>query len=260
MTTSEPTDAMGTADLTDLATSQLAALGGALPKDTVTADAAFVVLDAKQAVVKASELGAALGLKGAGIEEPAADLGISRDGEAAWVVGIGKAGAREFHVTQLLVKTPAGWRVAGGAVIEAQPNAPVDKAAAAGKLAAFASLPAATRGDDLAAAVAALASGPLDKIAAARAKLIALGSGPGERTASGRALAAPWAAAWAKHVAFGGAVYATSASGRTAWVAVDAQLDKKQFKQPFRLFFVFDRAGSGAWTLVHAQFAVPPPA
>jgi len=263
----QTSDALGdiaNVDFFNLVGAQLDALATrAVPADTVTDDATFVVLDATRVAVKAADLGAALGVTDAKHDDPSPQIVLARDGESAWLSFTSKLGKREVRASEVAVKRPGGWRIAGGMWSVAQGNDAVNKAAQAGTLAKLAPLPPTATGDDLLAAVTVLQTGPIDKLAAARADLVALGSGPGERSIGGAKLAAPWAAGWAKHVTFGGALMTRSPSGRTAWVAIDALLDKakpKPYQIPFRLFFVFDRAGTGAWSLVHVQFAVPPPA
>ena len=193
---------------------------------------------------------------------------VARDGNSAWIsfgstvhFKHGKyAGLDEFdtdyRVTEIAVKTPNGWRIAGGMWSIPVDNARVNKQAKAGKQ--YAGNPIEDDGGDpsLRAAFTKLTTGPLDATAAARKDLVAFGSGPGERTVGGAVLAKAWAGAWANHLAITGPFVATVApSGTTGWVIADVVLDKKTHKVRFRVLFVFDKDAGGAWSLVHAHFA-----
>jgi len=193
---------------------------------------------------------------------------VARDGNSAWIsfgsmvhFKHGKyAGLDEFdtdyRITEIAVKTPNGWRIAGGMWSVPIDNALVNKQAKAGKQ--YAGNPIDEGGGDasLRAAFTKLTTGPLDAAAAARKDLVAFGSGPGERTVGGAVLAKAWAAAWANHLAIIDPFVATVApSGTTGWVTADVMLDKKTYKVKFRVLFVFDKDEGGAWSLVHAHFA-----
>jgi hypothetical protein len=182
---------------------------------------------------------------------------MSRDGEALWMTVVRKVGGKELRGTAFAVPGPLGWQIQTALVTWARPNADVNKAAAAGTSPKLEPLPALVGEKSLIEAVRALTSGPLDAIAAARKDLIALGSGPGEKTIGGAKLVKPWKAAWAGKLETTGGLVTMSKSGRSAFVVLDAKLDKGKFKIPFRIGLVFDRAGTGAWTLAHVHFATP---
>jgi ketosteroid isomerase-like protein len=205
------------------------------------------------------------------------EIQLTRDGQAAWVsletevkmASYGRdpcsAAAVDMYFTQKLrisdvvVKTPAGWRVVASAWSEPIGNVEANKAAKAGT----AKLPAlkAEGGDaTLRAAFTKLGTDGFSAPATARKDLIVFGSAPGERTTSGPAFAKAWNATWAKHVAIDGPIVAGLApSGTTGWVIANLTLSKTSGKStygvPFRVFFVFDQDAAGAWQLVHAQFA-----
>src|SRR5512140_696828 len=186
---------------------------------------------------------------------------VARDGNSAWIsfgstvhFKHGKyAGLDEFdtdyRITEIAVKTPSGWRIAGGMWSVPVDNARGNKQAKAGKQ--YAGNPIEEGGGDasLRAAFTKLTTGPLDATAAARKDLVAFGSGPGERTVGGAGLAKAWAAAWAKHLTISDPFVATVApSGTTGWVIADVMLDKKTYKVKFRVLFVFDKDEGGAWS------------
>jgi SnoaL-like domain len=168
------------------------------------------------------------------------------------------------RASEVAVKTAEGWRIAGGEWSSAQANAQVNAAAGKGKLPALDAVGDSDPADaDLRAAFTSLVGQGLDAAAAARKDLVAIGSGPGEVTTSGAPLAKAWKAAWAGHMTVLGHPRAQVApSGTTAWVTANVKLTKQKgatsYAIPFRLFLVFDKAG-GAWSLMHAHFAVPVP-
>jgi len=193
---------------------------------------------------------------------------VARDGNTAWMsfgstvhFKHGKyAGLDEFdtdyRITEIAVKTPSGWRIAGGMWSIPVDNARVNKQAKAGKQ--YAGNPIEDGGGDasLRTAFTRLTTGPLDATAAARKDLVAFGSGPGERTVGGTVLAKAWAGTWANHLTIADPFVAIVApSGTTGWVIADLVLDKKTYKVRFRVLFVFDKDAGGAWSLVHAHFA-----
>jgi len=200
------------------------------------------------------------------------DLAIarSRDGKTAWAsfvttftlaVEHGEAPPNTWRISQLVVKTPAGWRVAFATWTEAVDNDAANRAAIAGKLRLD---EVESTGDaGLRAAFGKLAATGFDKPDAAAKELVVLGSAPGERTTSGPAFARAWNAAWAKHVDVEGASAELAPSGTTGWVAANVKLHKtkggKAYTIPFRLFVVFDKDAAGVWQPVHVHFAVPPP-
>lgn len=166
------------------------------------------------------------------------------------------------RASELAVKTADGWRIAGGAWSWAQPNAKVNAAAQRGEL-KLAAIPAGAEDAAARAAFDALIANGVDAPAAKRAGLLAIGSGPKELTTTGGALAKAWKAGWLGKLAVDGPIRAALApGGAVAWVTANVRLTKTKGKAtyaiPFRLFTVFEKT-AGAWSLVHAHFAVPPP-
>ena len=197
-------------------------------------------------------------------------IALSHDGKTAWVsqtttwtlaVEHGEAPTNVWRTSEVVVKTPKGWRVAVVVATDPVADAVANRAAIAGKL----SLDAIESGGDdgLRAAFAKLAATGFDKPDAVLPGLIVFGSAPGERTTSGPAFAKAWNAAWAKHVDLDGAIATLAPSKTTGWVIANVKLHKTKgrtkYDIPFRLCFVFDKDAAGAWQLVHAHFAVPSP-
>lgn len=199
----------------------------------------------------------------------------SGDGRSAWLSfdihmkvdrtedGVADFPERDYRVSYIAASTADGWRILGGTWSTAQGNAPVNKAALAGKLRALAPVPAHASDAALRDAFLATLTAPLDPATAARADLVTIGSGPGERTVSGAVLAKAWKAAWQGKLTVDGAPATYLApSGTTGWVVANVQLAKRAGKRayaiPFRLVFVFDQDAQRAWHLVHAHLAVAP--
>jgi hypothetical protein len=182
---------------------------------------------------------------------------LSRDGASAWVTATARTSRRgldtAWRISDLVVRSPHGWRIASTFATEPRPNDDVDRDAKAGKL--VAPPPAQPEGDaSLLAAFAKLASDGLDATAAARTDLVAIGSGPGERTIGGAVLARAWNALWKAKLTIATSVAGLAPSGTTGWVAAHVALAKSGYAVPFALFCVFDKTASGAWTLVHVHF------
>jgi len=188
-------------------------------------------------------------------------IGRSADDKSAWVAMVVKVKDVEWRVSELAINTPNGWRIAGGLASVGQDNKAVNTAAKANKL-KLAALPDGKSDAALAKTFGALTKTPLDAAAASREELVAFGSGPGERTTSGGILARAWKAAWAKRITVDGPVIARLApSGLTGFVIANIFLekpDKPAYKVPFRVLFLFDKAGA-SWSLVHAHFATAAP-
>lgn len=184
---------------------------------------------------------------------------IARDGKAAWASFTARVDVEQtaivFRVSDVLVKTPKGWRVAVTAWSLPVANDVVNKEARAGKR-SLDDLEGKDSDATLVAAFTKLATDGLDPTAAARKDLVAFGSGPGERTTGGAILAKAWKAAWAKRVTVASIVARVAPSGTTGWIAATVALDKKTYKVPFLVFCVFDKTATGEWSLVHIQFAV----
>jgi hypothetical protein len=187
-------------------------------------------------------------------------VGIARDGKSAWAAFEVRAtvhdSAQLYRVSDLLVKTSNGWRIAATAWTQPVANDLVNKEAKAGKR-SFDYLELAVKNGDatLVAALTALVTDGIDATAAASKDLVAIGSGPGERTVGGASLAKAWKATWMKHVTVASAVAQLAPSGTTGWVIATIALDRKAYKVPFLVFAVFDKTAAGGWTLVHIQFA-----
>jgi ketosteroid isomerase-like protein len=199
---------------------------------------------------------------------------MSRDGQSAWisrdvhlVIDLGdgvrdpskKLYATDYRASAIAAKTPAGWRFVDEHWTIATPNAAVNADAKAGKLTS--ARKTAPDGDaSLVTAFTALLDSPFDADALARTDLVAFGSGPGERTVGGASLGKAWAAAWAKHLTVEQLSAFVAPSGTTG--RVDAQITltkgtgKAAYTIPFHVYFVFDKTKAGAWSLVHANFAV----
>jgi len=200
---------------------------------------------------------------------------IARDGKSAWISfelymkvdrtedGVASFPERDYRVTELAVSTADGWKLAGGTWSQERDNATINKLAVAGKAPALARLASEVGDKSLREAFAAMIGAPLGATAGARKDLVVFGSGFGERTVGGAGFKKAWDAAWQGHLAIVGANIAHLApSGTTGWVVANVELAKKAGKQsykiPFRLVCVFDQDATGAWSLVHAHFAVAP--
>src|SRR5215468_3106618 len=187
-------------------------------------------------------------------------LAIARDGKSAWATFTVRVTVQDapqlYRVSDLLVKTSQGWRIAATAWTEAIANDVVNKEAKVGKR-SFDYLVLEVKNSDaaLVAAFNKLATDGVDATAATRKDLVVVGSGPGERTIGGGEFAKPWKAAWVKHVTVSSAVARVAPSGTTGWVIATIVLDKRTYKVPFLVFCVFDKTAAGDWSLVHIQFA-----
>jgi len=190
---------------------------------------------------------------------------MSRDGKSAWVSEYeridlvsdkGNAGSTEWRVSELVVKTTAGWRIHSAAWTRGVPDAKVNKDAKAGKMKSAEFQLGDTPGDaSLRAAFAKLVGDGLDATAATRKDLIALGTAPGERTMGGAIHAKAWAA-WKGKAKVTESVAGLAPSGTTGWVAANVDVDKGGYKIPFFVFCVFDKTAKGDWSVVHSHFAV----
>ena len=265
----DPAAASPVAAIRDVVTRQFDMVGvnGTDRDDILVADADVIGVD--QVTTRAS-------LKMLGVVDHAMDLGghedkdvdvaISRDGKSAWASEIAMLSILEkdtpgrdapWRASDVLTKTPNGWRIAALAWTEPRPNDVVNREAKAGKLAAAKLEGPADAG--LSTAFAALTTAGVDAPASARADLVAIGSGPGERTVGGASFARAWNAAWKGKVAIVSSVARALPSGTTGWVAATIELAKPGAKLPFTVFCVFDKDAAGAWSLVHVQLAVGPP-
>jgi len=193
-----------------------------------------------------------------GAKDP--QIAIARGGKSAWAsftvqLTINNTPSFYFRVSDALVKTDHGWRIAATAWTEPVANDRANKDAKAGKL-SIDKLDVPGGDASLAAAFAKLGHDGLDATATARKELVAIGSGPGERTIGGGVLARAWKAAWVGHVATSSLVARVLPSGTTGWVVATIELDKKTYKLPFLVFCMFDKTDKGEWSLVHIHFAV----
>jgi ketosteroid isomerase-like protein len=158
----------------------------------------------------------------------------------------------DWRASNMLVQTPAGWRIAALAWTSPTDNAAANKDAKAGKLAATKLVGDA--GDaSLNAAFAKLTTQGAANVAK---DLVAIGSGPGERTVGSAVFTKAWNAAWKGKTTIVSSIARVAPSGTTGWVAATIELQKAGYKIPFTVFAVFDKDASGAWTLVHIHFAV----
>ena len=215
-------------DLPAMATPEGIAIAKAIESDVRTADARVI-----------------------GTPKPigAPSIGVSRDGASAWASATGAT-----RVSELLVKTPAGWQIAVEFATEPRDDHEAALAAKAGKPDPQLALPPGGGDASLLAAFAKLASDGVDADAAKRADLVAIGSAPGERTVGGAVLARGWNAYWKGRVAIGSSVAGIAPSGTTGWVAADVSQPKSGYAIPFTLFCIFDKTATGAWSLVHVHF------
>jgi hypothetical protein len=176
----------------------------------------------------------------------APSIGLSRDGASAWASG--------NRVSELLVKTPAGWQIAAEFATEPRGDDEAARAAKAGKPAPQLALPPGGGDASLLAAFGKLASDGVDADAAKRADLVAIGSAPGERTVGGAVLARGWNAYWKGRVKIASSVAGIAPSGTTGWVAANVSQAKSGYAIPFTLFCIFDKTAAGDWSLVHVHF------
>ncbi len=203
---------------------------------------------------------------------------ISRDGQSAWLSFATHLKIRQtrdesttldMRVSEVAVKTAAGWRIVAGLWSTGFPDAAVNKAAQDHPAKLKPLLPGTVplENKDLFMRFLELQDHSLDATAKASKDLVAIGSAPGERSVGGASLAAAWDAAWKGHFPMAsGSIAAVTPSGHTGYVVTDAFHEKtdpktkKTYVITFRVMFVFDRTADGSWTLVHAHFAVPDPA
>ncbi len=187
---------------------------------------------------------------------------LSRDGNSAWASVVLTPGfmcdlpthEAVWRASDVLVRTPQGWRIAAMAWTEPVPDAELQREAQSGarKAAPLAGDP----GDaGLRDAFAKLASDGVDAGAATRADLVVIGSAPGERTVGGAVFARGWNAAWKGKLAIVSSIARVLPSGTTGWVAATAELAAQGGKLPVTVFAVFDKTGDGRWSLVHVHFA-----
>lgn len=196
-----------------------------------------------------------------GHDDSAMKINLSRDGKSAWAstlttlrIGDLKHGdnPEDWRASDMLVQTPAGWRIAALAWTSPTDNATVNKDAKAGKLTAT-KLGGDAGDASLNAAFAKLTTEGVKYIAK---DLVAIGSGPGERTVGAAAFTKAWNAAWKGKTTLVSSVARLAPSGTTGAVAATIELQKSGYKIPFSVFAVFDKDANGAWTLVHIHFAV----
>ncbi len=181
--------------------------------------------------------------------EPLQDvtLAMSADGKSAWA----SAANNDVRASDVLVKTPAGWQIAGAAWTLWYDNDKANADAKAGKLAPR-TLDSGPGDPALADAFKKLTTNGLDS---KREDLVAIGSDFGERTVGGAAFARAWNAAWKGKTTIDSLVAKTTPSGTTGWVTASVRLQKAGYAIPFLVFAVFDKTDSG-WSLVHIHFAV----
>lgn len=186
---------------------------------------------------------------------------MSRDGKSAWAsffttLAMGDVAHGDMpldkRVSDFIVQTPQGWRIAARTWTDAVENARANREAKAGKLKAQPLKP--EPGDaSLNAAFAKLTTEGATNV---DKDIVAIGSGPDERTVGAAAFVKPWNAAWKGKTTIVSSVARLAPSGTSGWVAATVELQKTGYKIPFTVFAVFDKDGSGAWTLVHIHFVV----
>jgi ketosteroid isomerase-like protein len=191
---------------------------------------------------------------------------LSRDGKSAWASELARitllektTAGREmaWRASDVLTRTPAGWRIAALAWTQPVANAQANARAKAGKL-AVQKLDGDPGDAGLRDAFAKLTTDGVDAAATARADLVAIGSGPGERTVGGGGFARAWRAGWKGKITIASAQARVLPSGTTGWVAATIELAKPGYKIPFTVFAIFDKTAAGAWSLVHIHLAVAP--
>ncbi|HSN24803.1 MAG TPA: nuclear transport factor 2 family protein [Kofleriaceae bacterium] len=175
---------------------------------------------------------------------------MSRDGKSAWATGA----SNDVRASDVLVKTPAGWQIAGAAWTRSYDNDKANADAKAGKLKPR-TLEGGPGDASLADAFKKMTTDGLDAAAAKRADLVAIGSAFGERTVGGAGFARAWNAAWKGKTTIDSLVAKTTPSGTTGWVTASVRLQKAGYAIPFLIFAVFDKTDAG-WSLVHIHFAV----
>ena len=192
---------------------------------------------------------------------------LARDGQSAWTSELTTSTHLaqnspgmdfDWRASDLVVKTPAGWRIAAAMLTQPIENAELDKAAKAGKQTPPPPLTTPPGAGSLLAAFTRLTTDGVDATAAANRDLVAIGSGPKERTVGGAAFARPWNAAWAKHVTVISAAARLAPSGTTGAVAARIALAKQGYREQLTMFCVFDQTAAGDWTLVHVHFGASP--
>lgn len=220
-------------------------IGGARVPNTLetASDALFVALDASAAVIARDRFRDAIGeLEDSRIER----VTTARAGGAGWMTAVFPGEIRVSALSETVGDTS---RVIAAFVSRSH----------RGKPAAMAALPPLTRDKsltahpDVLAAVNKLVSGPIDPVAASRPDLVAIGAGENETTVGGDKLARLWNARWAKQLTVTGVVGRVAASGRTAFVVLDAT----KGKTAYRLAMVLDQTAAGAWSLGHLHIATP---
>ncbi len=189
---------------------------------------------------------------------------LSRDGKTAWASELASVSLLEpnargrdvpWRASDVVVKTPAGWRIAALAWTEPRGNKQTNRDAKAGTLKA-AKLDGDPGDPGLRQAFAKLTTEGVDANASTRADLVAIGSGPGERTVGGAVFAKGWNATWKGKATVVSSIGHLMPSGTTGWVAATITLAKTGYQVPFTVFCVFDKAADGTWSLVHIQFSV----
>jgi hypothetical protein len=198
------------------------------------------------------------------VEPTGRQITLAGDGKSAWVsqnvriddtIKPGKVSTDLWRVSELVVKTPAGWRIGAAAWTKGVPDATANKDAKANNKSAKLELGDKPGDASLRDAFAKLVTDGLDATAAARKDLVAIGSAPNERTTGGAMHAKAWAA-WKGKAKVVSSVAGVAPSGTTGWVAANVEVDKGGYKIPFLVFCVFDKTAKGEWSVVHSHFAV----
>lgn len=194
-------------------------------------------------------------------------VSVAKDGKAAWasfvakvtVDGLAKSGAVDFRVTELLVSTASGWRVRAGAWSLGVGAAAIAKAAKTERFATLETVFDQDLGErEVIAAVKALGTTALDATATARTDLVSVGPTPGEVTVGGKKVAAKHKKDWLEKLSVTGSVWGVTA-GTAACATANVELVRGKATVPGRVFAVFEKDASGAWSPVLVHVAVAPP-
>jgi hypothetical protein len=192
---------------------------------------------------------------------------VAKDGKAAWasfvakvtVDGLAKSGAVDLRATELFVSTGSGWQVRAAAWSLGVTAPAIAKAAKAEKFATLETVFDQNLGErEVIAAIKALGTSAIDATATARTDLVSVGPTPGEVTVGGKKVAAKHKKDWLEKLSVTGSVWGVTA-GTTACATANIELERGKVTVPGRVFAVFEKDSSGAWSPVLVHVAVAPP-
>jgi ketosteroid isomerase-like protein len=165
----------------------------------------------------------------------------------------------DYRVTEIVKKTPKGWRVVTALWSSGRADKDIFESAKKGELKPLTAIPAG--GDKtLIDAFTALTTGALDAEASKRKDLVLFGSAPKERMTSGAILAKAWGTDWSNKLKID-SIRASAADPKATlgYVIANVTQQKKGFTVQFRVLFAFERKGDGQpWSVVHAHLIAPP--